>query len=610
MHPLPPDSPLSVGDVLHHAAFGFATVHAVDPAGASLGWETASPLQPGWVSRSSMRDAYQACPPEGLLAGTVRDCDSVRRLLRTDGSAALGRLLVDIGPATAEEIGEWLVGRRLLPLGEAGAWWAAIEPELALDDRFLRDGERWGVRLGADFVGAVPAAAEALPPPGSCATTEALALGCGLARALCELHGRGETVGAAGRAAFTRVDGVWRCAGRPERDGARAALERREDVHALAQVLLEQVLGPLPNPRHLSAADVLPHLGELLPALPIDLFGALERALCPDPVCRPADGFALLHSLERARATHVLRDGFPHQPGATITVGFDSHIGITRALTTQVNQDCLLIAGDPDLALLVVADGISVSTAGSGDLASHILRETLRKWWTEAAASLRGASAARVHQAIREGLGRVNRQILTEAARLVGGRLSEHIPMGTTVVLAVCQGNRVQLASLGDSRAWLVDANGANLLTSDQNLQAELLRQHLGGNEPVWTEERNALTGYCGHLDHAGRPTLPPVHARSFTLLPGEWVVLTTDGFSDFADEEDAGLARVLVKAVREADDSPVPAMDVARRAVDAANAGGGGDNVTVLAFTLSAGSSRVSVGAVPNVTDAAGRAG
>ena len=203
-----------------------------------------------------------------------------------------------------------------------------------------------------------------------------------------------------------------------------------------------------------------------------------------------------------------------------------------------------------------------------------------------------------MHQAIREGLSRANRLILTEAARAVNGNLAEHVPMGTTLILVTTQGNRVHLASLGDSRAWVVGSWGTSLLTSDQNLQSQLLREHVSGTDPDWTEERFALTGYCGHLDATGRPALPPVHTRTFTLLPGEWVVMTTDGFSDFAHDENAGLAQLLASAVQESR-GPTPAlraMAIARRLVQASNEGGGGDNVTVLAFTLSAGTALGSV--------------
>ena len=59
---------------------------------------------------------------------------------------------------------------------------------------------------------------------------------------------------------------------------------------------------------------------------------------------------------------------------------------------------------------------------------------------------------------------------------MAGGDLTRHIPMGTTAVVAIVRGDRVHIVSLGDSRAYLVGATGAALLTADQNLRGEWLR--------------------------------------------------------------------------------------------------------------------------------------
>ncbi|MSP55027.1 MAG: serine/threonine-protein phosphatase [Myxococcales bacterium] len=604
MRSIPPGSPLSVGDVLHHAAFGFATVVAVDPTGASLHWEGSGSLRPSWVSRAALGDAYHQCESGGLLALTVRDLEHARRLLRADVACAVGRLLLDVGPAAVDELGEWLATRHLVPREEFPAFWAAQAERLSRDDRFSREGGRWTTAArGTDPSGFPDPSApksQPLPPPGSCRASDALDLACGLARALCVLHQEGKTLVASGETpgvppgeagAFTRVGAALVAKGQP-------GGERCADVSAVARILLEQVLGPLPDRSQIPVSEILNCLGELAPELPFELGGPLERALCSETAIRHPDGFSLLHDFETARATHRLREGFPMQPDARIVAGFDSHIGIARALTGQVNQDALLVLGDPECALLVVADGISTATAGSGDLASRLLAQTLTRWWAESAPAVRSASTARVHETIREGLGRANRLILQEAAKAVNGPLAEHVPMGTTLILIITQGNRVHLASLGDSRAWVVGAGGAggaggaNVLTSDQNLQSQLLREHVSGTDPDWTEERFALTGYCGHLDAFGRPALPPVHTRTFTLLPGEWVVMTTDGFSDYAHPENAGLALLLTSTICAAHGATPAqrAMAIARRLVEASNEGGGGDNVTVLAFTLSTG--------------------
>ena len=581
MRPIPCDSPLAVGDVLHQAAFGFAVVTEVDAEGASVRWETAGNLHPTWISRTSLRDAYHITEPIGLLCLTVRDIEHARRMAAADATCAVGRLLLDIGPAAADEIQDWLAARRIVPRPEFAAWWERMTPILQADARFCEEAAGWNLTKDAVFADPTVLVPDPLPAPGAWPASEALARAAAMARAVAGLHAAGQTIDG-GREAF-RVDGETitvrgRVGGRPE-----------DDVLRIGQTVLEQLIGALPSPTHLPVEDILQSIGDLLPDAPFELFGVLEQALTPDAALRYPDAFTLLHAIEVAGATAALRARFPHNPTALVAAGFDSHIGMTRAVSGQVNQDALVIVGDPSCALLCVADGISVSTAGTGDQASKLLAETLKSWWRDRSDTLRGVSAARVHAALRDVLIRANRAIIQEATRLVGGKLSQHIPMGTTFVVAITTGNRVHLASLGDSRAWLVSATGASLLTADHNLQAVVLREHLQGIESEWTDERFALTGYCGHVDEDGRSALPPLYTRTFTLLPGEWVVMATDGFSDFAHDEDAGLAGILRSTVTQSV-GPTPgrrAMDVARHVVQAANDGGGGDNVTVLAFTL-----------------------
>lgn len=582
MRPIPTDCPLAVGDVLHQAAFGFAVVDGVDAAGADVRWEAAGNLHPARLSRQALRDAYHLCHPRGLLALSVTSPELARQVVEGDAVGAIGRLLLDAGPARPAELREWLAARGLLPSAGFGPWWERVVPDLDADPRVTRDGERWSIAEGAEFPDPTLSPPEPLGPPGSCPAAGALDLLCALARAVAVLHGAGLTLRRSGDP-FSRVGDTFVAAGNP--GGERAA-----DVRTCARRVLEQVLGRLPSEADLPSSALLASVADVAPDLAPELLGVLERAVSGD--ARTVDAFALLHDAELARATHQVRTSFPHRRDARVVAGFDTHIGVGKALGAQVNQDALLIAGEPDHALLLVADGISLCTVGSGDVASRLLVESMRRWWQESGPGLRGASAARVQMAIREGLVRANRHIMTEAARLAGGKLRDTVPMGATVVVAVTCGNRVHLASLGDSRAWLASPTGTCMLTSDQNLQAELLVSALAGLDPDWNEDRHALTGYCGHLDDDFRPALPKPFTRTFTVMPGEWVILATDGFSDFAHEREAGLGALVTTAIQSTASTTRPAgvgaMAVARRLVEASNEGGGGDNVTVLAFTLS----------------------
>ena len=58
-------------------------------------------------------------------------------------------------------------------------------------------------------------------------------------------------------------------------------------------------------------------------------------------------------------------------------VGFDTHIGARKSWISQTNQDCFFFDRYENSAILLVADGISISSAGSGDVASNITAQTV-----------------------------------------------------------------------------------------------------------------------------------------------------------------------------------------------------------------------------------------
>ena len=150
--------------------------------------------------------------------------------------------------------------------------------------------------------------------------------------------------------------------------------------------------------------------------------------------------------------------------------------------------------------------------------------------------------------------------------------------MGTTAVLALIIGDRLHIAHLGDSRAWLIGPDGAAQLTGDQNLRQDWLRSWQVRDPLDLVADGNVLTGFLGHFNEQGQPEMLPISHRSLSLLPGETLAVSTDGFSDYAADSPRELAELLEQAAHTAD---LPSA--ARALVNAANAGGGGDNVTVV---------------------------
>ena len=87
-----------------------------------------------------------------------------------------------------------------------------------------------------------------------------------------------------------------------------------------------------------------------------------------------------------------------------------------------------------------------------------------------------------------------------------------------------------------------------------------------------------ALVGYCGRFDENGSASPADPVTCVLPLLPGETVLLCTDGLTDYAAGTFSGQTEVVAQGAAFEDLS-----DGCRWLVDAANKGGGGDNITVL---------------------------
>jgi serine/threonine protein phosphatase PrpC len=587
MTPIPAPSVLSPGDVLHHAAFGFAEVDAVLPSGARLRWETPGAGHPIVVPADALAVAYWRCHPDGLLARSVHDADGIRDTIARDALGALARLMLDMdGPVKREDVRDWMLARRLFSPARFDAWWDAVLPDVVSDARFRAHD---GLIALADGVDAATIGAWVAPsvPLGELAQGAALTVALRVAEDLARLHAAGRVLPADARIGPGGI-------ALPPAAGARVADAdaRRDDVAVVVRAVLELVTGVLPSPALLGDAPLIPLLSGACPEVPVELLAVATEALAADRALRPADGSALAERLAVAAAIASLRSRTGWLRACHAAAGFDTHVGLLKSLQSQTNQDSFLALGEPGCALLAVFDGISQCNVGSGDLASSVAARAVRTAWELEGTRLAAADSARVHAWLVEAFTRANAAVCNASRQLAGAELPRSIPMGTTAVIAVLVGNRVHVACAGDSRAYVVGRHGAAVLTCDHNVIGEHLRASVRGGPSVRpTDVRFALTSFLGRFDEDMHADPPFPFARTIDLLSGEWLVLCSDGLVDYSDAEEAGLAQRFGRLTAELRGMRAGAasMELARRLVAAANEGGGGDNVTVLALTLTA---------------------
>jgi PPM family protein phosphatase len=166
--------------------------------------------------------------------------------------------------------------------------------------------------------------------------------------------------------------------------------------------------------------------------------------------------------------------------------------------------------------------------------------------------------------------------LIEEANRRVYRRASEDREasgMGTTMTVALAEGDRVFFGHVGDSRAYLIRDGHLDQLTDDHSLVAELVRGgKLTPEEAETHPQRSVITRALG--------TEPDIDVDTFTVdaEPGDVFMLCSDGLTTMVDDETIlGAVEQYRSNLREA----------AKALVNAANRGGGEDNITVIFFEV-----------------------
>jgi protein phosphatase len=156
-------------------------------------------------------------------------------------------------------------------------------------------------------------------------------------------------------------------------------------------------------------------------------------------------------------------------------------------------------------------------------------------------------------------------------------RAAAQSDMGSTLVIGVVDGVTVSVASIGDSRAYLIDASGQlTQLTRDDSLVQRLIdANQITAEEARHHPKRSVILRALG----SGAFKPPEVVTRELYL--GDRLLLCSDGLSSMLD--DTIIAKLAAPA-----ESPTP-QEACSRLIQAANASGGEDNISVIVVELSA---------------------
>lgn len=227
------------------------------------------------------------------------------------------------------------------------------------------------------------------------------------------------------------------------------------------------------------------------------------------------------------------------------------------------NQDRYRVSElSDDTAVAVVCDGMGGTHGGglASEMASNVVYERLYL-------SYRADMEPRTVKNLMV-------SAVTTANTVVYDKSREDIEnqgMGTTCVAALIHSGLVSIASVGDSRAYILDSTGIRQITNDHTV-VQYLKAHgmIDDGEMKSHRMKNVITRAVGVEEN--------IEVDYFELFaePGSRILICTDGLTNYLSDED-----IYSMAIKTAPEQAVSDL------VNRANQGGGKDNITVALITI-----------------------
>lgn len=228
------------------------------------------------------------------------------------------------------------------------------------------------------------------------------------------------------------------------------------------------------------------------------------------------------------------------------------------------NEDSVAVS--PEFGLAVLADGMGGYNAGevAASMATASLRHQIETALTKSPQLFEVEAVELWHQWLQSHIQHVNLDIYE-----AGLSNEEFSGMGTTLVMALFHGSRILVAHIGDSRLYRLRQDKLVQVTRDHSLlQAEIDVGLITLDEARHALHKNLVTRAVG--------VTPFVSAdmQELNTEPGDLYLLCSDGLTDMVEDE--AIAAVLQNQRHTLEEK-------AGLLIDAANARGGRDNISVI---------------------------
>jgi protein phosphatase len=222
-------------------------------------------------------------------------------------------------------------------------------------------------------------------------------------------------------------------------------------------------------------------------------------------------------------------------------------------------------AADVTQGLYIVADGMGGHNAG--EIAAQIVVETLPKLVQRRLVDATAPTSAILARRLKSAVSKLSNNVFEQA-----NSQPDLYGMGATVVMAMIRDGEAIIVHMGDSRAYLLREGKLRPLTKDHSvIQLLLDAGQITPEEAATHPDRNRITASVGMSGD------PSPESKRVPLHVGDKLLLCTDGLANMIDEVQ------ITPIMDRAESAEVICKDL----IDAANAAGGDDNITVVVIEV-----------------------
>lgn len=250
----------------------------------------------------------------------------------------------------------------------------------------------------------------------------------------------------------------------------------------------------------------------------------------------------------------------------------------------KANEDSKLIIKDGEKLFIMVSDGVSNCSYGTGYDASNIVKDVCIDLWNKRVNDLENQNDIEVF--IKSIIKESNKRIFESVKEYINESInSEHGIMAATFSVAIIIKNKLYYTSLGDSPIYIINKNSISKLNIEDNYGNEKLKEGMPWDQFIELEGKSSLTKYIGgNFAPIYKEIAIIFELKTLNLVKDDIVLICSDGLTDYignilGGNDMCSRDNCIIDVFSQENEN---IKNINSKLVELANENGGGDNITI----------------------------